>query len=103
MDKAQRLIQSTSSALQTAVGKPYFAAAGLTTESVQPLAAAVFEKTTELVKVGIEEVLPSTCLNNTATSQIRLELYMEANLNPADAFPYRLANTPPTTHTWPPR
>src|SRR5690242_10321250 len=50
MDKAQKLIQDTSSAFQTVVGTPSFGTAGLATENVQPLAAAIFSKTTELVK-----------------------------------------------------
>lgn len=98
MDKAQKLIQDTSSPFQTVVGKPSFVAAGLATQNVQPLAATIFSKTTELVKAGIEEVLPLTCSKNTATSQNELELYMYADWNPADALPNRLANTPPITH-----
>ncbi|KAG7287432.1 hypothetical protein NEMBOFW57_006943 [Staphylotrichum longicolle] len=55
MDKAQKLIQDTSSAFQTVVGTPSFGTAGLATENVHPLAAAIFSKTTELVKAGVEE------------------------------------------------
>jgi hypothetical protein len=86
MDKAQKLIQGTSSALQAAVVNPRlpgFAAAGLATENIQPLAAAVFSKAAEVVKSSAEEVGPSTYSPLTST----------------DTFLNRLGSTPPTTHT----
>jgi hypothetical protein len=58
MDKFQQIIQGTSSAIQEAIVKPGFEAAGLAAENLQPMAAAAFEKAAEAVTSSAEEVRP---------------------------------------------